>query len=124
MESQPAMEVLLVDDDPDFVHALGDILAGEGYRVTGAANGQEALEHLRRQAAPALILLNLSMPVMNGWALVAELRQRPELSAIPVILLSGVADAQHQAAALGAVACVPKPVDVSRLLAAMRRHCV
>lgn len=115
--------VLLVDDDRNFVQALSDILSAEGYPVASARNGEQALQYLQQHPPPALILLNLAMPVMNGWAFVAELQQRAELAEIPVVLLSGLADVPQQAVSLNTAGYLSKPVDVELLLETVRRFC-
>jgi CheY-like chemotaxis protein len=80
--------VLLVDDDVDLRESLAEALEEEGYRVLRAANGQEALGLLRSEAPPHVILLDLLMPVMNGWQFCEAKRRDPALVAIPVVALS------------------------------------
>ena len=81
--------VMVVDDDPLWREALLDLLALEGIRGLGAANGAEALGTLRRGARPDLVVTDLSMPVMSGWQLLAELLDDPTLASIPVAVVSG-----------------------------------
>jgi CheY-like chemotaxis protein len=81
--------VMVVDDDPLWREALLDLLALEGIRGMGAANGAEALWSLRRGARPDLVVTDLSMPVMSGWQLLAELLRDPTLASIPVAVVSG-----------------------------------
>ena len=83
-----ARTVLVVDDDVDHSAAIRDILEDEGYRVRAAANGRVALEGLLEGALPDLILLDMMMPVMDGWAFAAELKSRPALATIPVVAIS------------------------------------
>ena len=78
--------VLVVDDDPDILQTLALCLTSEGYSVLMASNGQEALD-LVRQQKPACILLDLMMPVMDGWQFVHELDQRG-LRKAPLLILS------------------------------------
>src|SRR5437016_11901287 len=85
--------VLVVDDDPDILQTLALCLSTEGYGVAMASNGQEALEILRQQK-PACILLDLMMPVMDGWQFVSELEQRgwrkaPPSSSAPIAASRG-----------------------------------
>jgi CheY-like chemotaxis protein len=84
----PARTVLVVDDDADHSAAIRDILEDEGYRVRAAVNGLEALQALLSGALPDLILLDMMMPVMDGWTFAAELKSRPALAAIPVVAIS------------------------------------
>src|SRR5262249_6405268 len=80
--------VLLVDDDPDLLDVTSFVLENEGIVVETARNGQEALALLRAGRLPRLVLLDLMMPVMNGWEFLAEVAKDPELDAIPVVVLT------------------------------------
>jgi CheY-like chemotaxis protein len=106
-------KLLVVDDDAGSLFALADILSMEGYLVETMSNGQEALDHLRAaDPPPALIILDLLMPVMDGWQFLAEIKNDPKLSQlrIPVIIvtaLNGKVDAD---------AIIRKPIDLERLL--------
>jgi CheY-like chemotaxis protein len=86
--------VLVVDDDPDTVETMRDILVEEGHTVLSARNGREALEvALRRR--PDLVLLDLDMPVMDGRAFLDVVRRTPELAGISVVVLSGADDGRR-----------------------------
>jgi CheY-like chemotaxis protein len=115
------VEILLVEDEPDLRADLAYLLKDEGYRVRTAAHGAEALELLEGGARPAVILLDLMMPVMDGWETRARLRTTPALSNIPVVILSGVANDQEEIAALAVAAYVGKPISVARLCAIIDR---
>jgi CheY-like chemotaxis protein len=119
----PAFNVMVVDDDPDIREVLSDCLAMEGYAVVEAANGAEALSCLRRGVRPDLIVLDLMMPVMDGWRFGQELKHDPALSALPVLLTSAVNDLERAAASIGARGCLPKPFALSSFLDAVERHC-
>ena len=82
--------ILLVDDDPAICEGLTELLQLDGYSVTRAANGREALAHLRETAAdpPGLILLDLMMPVMNGVEFLDAYKADPSLPPVPVVVLS------------------------------------
>ena len=113
--------VLIVDDDPDSQEMLRLALDAAGYSVATAANGREALIHLRSTADTCIIVLDLSLPQMDGMQFrAAQLRDR-SLGWIPVVVLSGSVDGVFRARELGARAFVPKPVDLDRLRAALRR---
>ena len=84
-----------------------------------AADGREALGILAAWR-PVVILLDLMMPVLDGWGLRAELGRDEQLSRIPVVLLSAVPDARREARQLGVAACLPKPCDLDELLATVR----
>jgi CheY-like chemotaxis protein len=109
------VEILLIEDEPDMREDLAFLLADEGYRVRTAAHGAEALALLEGGARPAVILLDLMMPVMDGWETRARLRTTPALSNIPIVILSGVANDEKEIAALAVAAYVTKPINVSRL---------
>jgi CheY-like chemotaxis protein len=107
--------VLVVDDDPDILEAVAEILEGEGYRVARARNGLEALERVEEQA-PALVLLDLMMPVMDGVGFGRELRARHPAAHLPIVVIS--ADGNPDRAAVpGTVGILPKPFDIEALLA-------
>jgi CheY-like chemotaxis protein len=110
--------LLVVDDDAGSLAALADILSMEGYLVETVANGQEALDHLRAAASsPALIILDLFMPVMDGWQFLAEMKIDSKLAQfrIPVIVITAL-NAKVEADAI-----IRKPVDLVRLLQTVAR---
>ncbi len=106
--------ILIVDDDPDILQTLGLCLSTEGYRVLMASNGKEALEVLSNER-PNAILLDLMMPVMDGWQFVAELEKRGWRKA-PLLILSADRAVQGHAAKLRAEAHLAKPFDLDELL--------
>ena len=106
--------VLVVDDDPDILEAVCDILEGEGYRVARARNGREALARVDEER-PLLILLDHMMPVMDGLAFAQALHRREDHE-IPIVVISADGDPQ-KAAALGARGFLAKPFDIDALLA-------
>jgi CheY-like chemotaxis protein len=115
MSDEPSPpRVLVVDDDPDILSTIQQILAVEGYTVTPARNGVEALEALNGPR-PAVILLDLMMPVMDGW----EFRRRMLLhpaSQTPVIVVSADRDISRKAASIAAHGYIAKPFDLDVLL--------
>jgi CheY-like chemotaxis protein len=116
--------LLLVEDDFDIREALSGILRDEGYTVRGASNGAEALETLRRDPAVDLIVLDLMMPVMDGWAFRQIQREDPKLNHIPVLVLSADGGARERVQALGAVAFLRKPVQLDALLDTVEQFAV
>src|SRR5262245_30022682 len=94
--------VLIVEDDPDVLEAMCFILENAGYLVATATNGAEALDCLRTEAPPRLILLDLMMPIMDGWHFRSEQARDEKLAAIPVVILTGAGKMAEQAASLGA----------------------
>jgi CheY-like chemotaxis protein len=111
--------VLVVDDDPDILEALSEILEGEGFRIGRARNGQEALEKLDAES-PQLILLDLMMPVMDGWEFARRMRQRPAQSQVPIIVLSADRNVGTKAKELGAIGHLSKPFELNDLLDIVR----
>ena len=107
--------LLLVEDDPAFRRGVRAFLEDVGYRILEASNGQEGLDHARREK-PDLVLTDLRMPVMDGLEFLGRLKS--EYPTIPVIVVSGTGDARAQAAARfhGVVESVQKPIeDMGRL---------
>ncbi len=123
MVTDSGKSILVIEDDPATRNAVAIVLQDEGYAVTGVANGQEALLHLRHTAPPDLILLDLMMPVMNGWEFRKQQTKEPALKSIPVMIVSADAGVPQKAAALGAVDYLIKPIDLDKLLAAVQRCC-
>ena len=113
--------VMIVEDDPVARELLRTFLQGAGYAVACAGNGREALDQLRRGGRPAVILLDLKMPVMSGWQFREEQRRDPALAKIPVVVFSGGDELDSAAASLGAAAHFPKPIDPEELVATVRR---
>ncbi len=112
------MRILLVDDDSDLREALAELLIDEGFQVTQASNGRDALDSLEQQAAD-LIVLDYMMPVMNGPEFRAQQRARPALAAIPVVLISAAKDCSDFAAMAPDV-ILKKPFKVPALLSSIR----
>ena len=107
--------VLVVDDDKDIRDLLSEALAGEGYSVVAARHGAEALERLRCRRAD-VILLDLMMPVMDGWQFREAQLRDPALAGIPVVVMSA-----SDPAGISADARITKPVELDLLLATIER---
>jgi len=116
--------VLVVDDDSAVRTALKELFETEGYDVAVAANGRAALNHLKVGMRPCVVLLDLMMPVMDGWDFRTEQLKDPALKEIPVFILTaaGFSDATIRAQ-FGNVPFVPKPPPHEELLAMVRRIC-
>ena len=106
--------VLVVDDDPDILDAICDILDAEGYRVARARHGEEALAQVEVER-PAIILLDLMMPVMDGVAFAQALHDRPLDRDIPIVVISADGNPQR-AASVRATGYLAKPFDIEALL--------
>jgi CheY-like chemotaxis protein len=120
-ETPSGGRILIIEDDPDVRVTLVDLLEDAGYPVDCAANGQEALDHLRRGTLPSVILLDLMMPVMDGWEFRREQRRDPRVANVPVIVLSALD--RTRVGDLGEAAFMKKPLDFDRLLELVRRYC-
>lgn len=115
--------ILLVEDDSDLRESLALLLEGAGYRVVEAAHGGEAYDRLLAGLDVCLILLDLFMPVMNGFTFRARQLDHAELARIPVVVVSADSEAARRAAAPGVVATMTKPIDLDRLLEVVAQHC-
>jgi CheY-like chemotaxis protein len=112
------MVVLIIDDDPDLLEATSFALENEGFGIATARHGEEALERLRVGERPAVVLLDLMMPVMNGWQFLEEVAKVPSLKAIPVVVLTAATGVEVS----GAVEVLHKPVDLGLLIEVVERH--
>ena len=126
MIALPDAPILVIDDEPDVREAAVAVLENEGYRAVGANNGRVAYDLLRTGSVrPCIIVLDLMMPVMDGWGFRAVQMCDPQLASIPVIVLSaaGRFDVAAAAESLRAVAGMEKPVDWDELLGLVEEHC-
>jgi len=115
--------VLVVEDNVDARTAFEVLLRQRGFGVVTAGDGQEALEVLRSGLKPRLILLDLMMPRKDGWQFRREQVADPELSQVPVVVLSGAGQLQRRTQHLGIAEVLEKPIDVERLLEVVGRYC-
>jgi two-component system chemotaxis response regulator CheY len=110
--------ILVVDDDPTILAAVSETLDLEGYSVVTAINGAEALLAMERDP-PALVLLDMRMPVLDGWGFMRAVRSRGLEP--PVVVMTATADALRWAAEIGAQGVLAKPFDLDELIAAVQR---
>jgi CheY-like chemotaxis protein len=113
--------VLIVEDDEDLREMMAQMLTLEGFEAVAVANGREALEYLHAAEKPDVILLDLMMPVMDGWEFRRQQQADPALAPVPVIVLSALD--QARASSLEAEAFLKKPLDFDRLLSLVRAYC-
>jgi CheY-like chemotaxis protein len=113
--------ILVTEDDDDTRDLLAMALRADGYDVVTAPDGQAALDALSAGIHPALMLVDVMMPRMDGETFLTNVRSRPELAGIPAILLSGNASSWQGTGARLASACIAKPVELDDLLEAVRR---
>ena len=116
--------VLIIEDDQDLRGTMKDLLELQGFEAVTAANGQEGLSRLNEMAGCGMILLDLMMPVMNGWEFLDILRQQEgrRFGNIPVVVVSAAASGSPQENRYGCTV-IRKPVDVALMMALVERHC-
>ena len=112
--------ILIVEDDADLRSVEAEVLGAEGFEVRTAADGIEALEAIDASGTPALILLDLRMPRLNGWDLAARLRANDRLRSVPIVVVAAHLAIAEEAAAIGARAWLHKPVSIDHLLSVVR----
>jgi CheY-like chemotaxis protein len=110
--------ILVVDDDQSNRQLVAALLRDEGYDVAEAADGQQALDHLRA-AQPQAIVLDLMMPVVDGFTFLIERRKLPDCAAIPVLVLTAVHDLSELVGTLGVKLAIGKPFEATALLEAV-----
>lgn len=117
--SARAAPILVVDDDESIVETVRSILEGEGYSVVTAANGREALQVLER-VTPLLMLLDMRMPVLDGWGVAAALRESRQR--FPVVVMTAAENARRWAEEIKADDHIAKPFDLTALLECVQKH--
>jgi CheY-like chemotaxis protein len=115
----PGQYILVVDDDDDFREALSEVLSEAGYPVQQAENGEAALARVAAEA-PGIVLLDLKMPVMDGWGVIERMRQDPRTAHVPILILSAYGF-EWESELLGAQGYVPKSVGTQEILDRVRR---
>lgn len=115
--------ILVVDDDEDIRETLVDVLGDAGYRARVAAGGREALDLLAGEDLPALILLDLSMPGMDGSGFRKAQAADPRIASIPVLIVSAGRDLAAEARRLGATGWIQKPMKLDAILREVESRC-
>jgi len=113
------LPVLVVDDDRGIRESLAAMLEDEGYSVLTAVHGEDAFRVLEERGAPGVILLDLTMPVMDGNTFLSVLIQHPRFSSVPVVVLSALG----RPVAKGAVRILSKPLDFDAVMEVVQTHC-
>jgi len=114
--------IFLVDSDLAFRRELQEILCERGYRVETADNGWQAWSYLQAHPAPALILLDLMLPVMDGWELHAAIKSHPQLCAVPTVVVSGLDRYRIEASLSDAQGYIEKPIRTAQLFDVVSRY--
>lgn len=112
--------ILVVEDNIDIQENLKTTLENEGFSVFTADNGREAIDQLGKIPTPCVILLDLMMPVMNGWEFVEEINKDIMLSSIPIVVVTAIGDAKKSPKNDGYIA---KPINLNALMGAICKHC-
>ncbi len=113
-------DVLVVDDDPDMIEVIELVLHDAGYATRSALNGQQALDEVA-VAMPALILLDMLMPVMNGWQFAKAFRERYGHE-VPIVVATAAEHVHSRGDEIDASDVLPKPFEVSDLMRLVARH--
>jgi len=111
--------VLVVDDDPSILDTVTAILTSEGYQVAAANGGEEALAMLRSWH-PTLVLLDMRMPIMDGWAVARAMRESG--SKVPIVVMTAAENARRWADEIGAAGHLDKPFGLDQLLSCVEEH--
>lgn len=115
--------VLLLEDEDMMREALSELLVDRGYEVVGVRNGARGLRALEGGFQPDIILLDLLMPVMDGWTFHSRLKERKDWEQVPLIVISAVPVDDPMRTSLPAVACFPKPFHLRLLLEVIENCC-
>jgi CheY-like chemotaxis protein len=110
--------ILIVDDDPAIRTTLSEVLGDEGYTIMTATNGAEGLDALT-VVLPALVLLDMRMPVLDGWGFARVLKERGV--SLPIVVMSAAQDARRWSQEIGATSVLAKPFDLDELLQVVER---
>ena len=113
--------ILVVDDEPAILDMIAELLGYEGYQVFTTSQGSVALAQAKNNP-PALILLDLMMPGMSGWQVIAALKASPQTRAIPIVVLSARRDLPMIANDLGIVSFLAKPFDIDELISVVQHY--
>ncbi len=110
-------KIIVVDDEKTTVELLTTVLENEGYDVTGAYNGADCLEKIKKEGMPDLIILDIMMPEMNGWDTAANIKINPKLKDIPIIFLTAKSDnVSKNMGRITAEFYIEKPFEISNLI--------
>ena len=118
-----AKDVLVVEDESYLCDLIADVLESEGHTARTASNGLEALD-LMRQRKPHIVLLDLMMPVMDGWEFMDALRENPQWDGVPIVIISAIYDAKRTQRETGARAVITKPFDIDQITEIVRLYAI
>src|SRR4051812_44004646 len=117
--------ILVVEDDNDIRQSLVEILQEEGYTVLSALNGKEGLEVLKKaEPLPGLVILDIMMPVLDGYGFRLEQMKSPRLASVPTALFSANGRLDEKARKVGVTEFLKKPIDLNKLFDLANKYCV
>lgn len=117
-------EILVVEDDKSIRTLLSELLTSEGYKTTVASNGEEAIHYLRRHPSNVkLVLLDLMMPIKDGFQVSEEMQRDPLLSKISIIIMSAAAQLAQAEKKIASKAAISKPIQIDTLMQAIQTYC-
>jgi CheY-like chemotaxis protein len=116
-------KILIIEDDPDIRDTMAQILDEEGYRTFTASSGLDALQQLQDGLRPHLILLDLMMPIMDGWQFREEQEKNPAIAAIPVVLISAAGQIGRDVPRITRGTYIRKPISFEVLLSTVEKFC-
>lgn len=114
-------KILVVEDDTSIRELLVELLESEGYKVSSAINGLEGLKCLKTESLPDLILIDLMMPVMDGYSFRTEQLKNPQWASIPTVVMSAEANAKEKMKNFNITAFLSKPVELDTILKTVSR---
>lgn len=121
MTKDRTQTILVIEDEEDILHSIKEFLQSEGYNVLIATNGLEALNLLNKLSMPNLIILDMKMPIMNGWIFAKEFHEKFTKRA-PIVVLTAAGDAEQRAKDIQAVGFIAKPFDLEDLLLVVKQY--
>lgn len=113
--------IMLIEDDIDILYTLKDYLQSEGYIILTAQNGLLAMELLTKSRMPNLILLDMKMPIMDGWEFAKVFLEKYDRQA-PIVVMTAAADAEQRAKEISAIGWIEKPFDLDILLKEIKKY--
>ena len=114
-------DVLVVEDEAYLCELIGDVIESEGHTARKASNGLEALARMRERK-PQLVLLDLMMPIMDGWEFMEALRANPEWDGVPIVIITAIYDVKRTQEETGARAVITKPFDIDQITEIVRLY--
>ena len=114
-------DVLVVEDESYLCELLSDVIESEGHTARKASNGLEALERMKERK-PQLVLLDLMMPIMDGWEFMEALRANPQWDGVPIVIITAIYDVKRTQEETGARAVITKPFDIDQITEIVRLY--